>query len=317
MGVGIAFAWVYFCLTTDFSNPISIRYGVTLAVVSTIFSALLFAISLNPIGAIFAMLFAITDVFVIIFTGKTTLEHLAEAIYHAHNLTNLEDAEFRDFDSGPGDPDMGIIVGNSFLVTAELAAKIKRTKDGDKADLEASWAIAHYDGESSSASISVANRNGYRTCSVSGDTNTCYDPVGVEYEFTAAGRDIELTVESWIYAKTLYEECIFGVCKNKQFGVDLPDDLDKEDQWDPMEFYLDVLPGSLDGLWDWSEVTNPDTDGDELTNAEEAELGTDPNDWDSDDDTLSDKFEYDNQDDLGTDPLDPDSDGDGLSDGFE
>ncbi|MCH6258410.1 malectin domain-containing carbohydrate-binding protein [Puniceicoccaceae bacterium K14] len=58
---------------------------------------------------------------------------------------------------------------------------------------------------------------------------------------------------------------------------------------------------------------NPDSDGDGLTNAEEALLGTDPNDPDTDDDTLTDSEEVD----LGTNPLEPDTDLDGLSDGEE
>ena len=57
----------------------------------------------------------------------------------------------------------------------------------------------------------------------------------------------------------------------------------------------------------------PDTDGDGLSDAEEAELGTDPEEADSDDDGLTDGEEID----LGTDPLDEDTDSDGMSDGDE
>ena len=58
--------------------------------------------------------------------------------------------------------------------------------------------------------------------------------------------------------------------------------------------------------------------GDGLTNVQEYELGTDPNDSDSDDDTLQDGDEV-----AGagarpaTDPTDPDTDDDGLEDGAE
>ena len=45
----------------------------------------------------------------------------------------------------------------------------------------------------------------------------------------------------------------------------------------------------------------PDTDNDGLTNAEEAQLGTDPNDGDTDGDTYADGGEVLS----GTDPLDP------------
>ena len=57
-----------------------------------------------------------------------------------------------------------------------------------------------------------------------------------------------------------------------------------------------------------------DSDGDGLSDDEEATLGTDPNNADSDGDGLSDGAEVNTH---GTDPNNPDSDGDGLSDGEE
>lgn len=55
-----------------------------------------------------------------------------------------------------------------------------------------------------------------------------------------------------------------------------------------------------------------DSDGDGLTNAEEDEVGTDPSNPDTDGDELSDGDEVFG---YGTDPFNPDSDGDGLYDG--
>lgn len=57
-----------------------------------------------------------------------------------------------------------------------------------------------------------------------------------------------------------------------------------------------------------------DSDGDGLSDDYEDEIGTDPNNPDSDDDALNDGEEVN---DTGTDPLDPDGDSDGLSDGQE
>jgi len=56
-----------------------------------------------------------------------------------------------------------------------------------------------------------------------------------------------------------------------------------------------------------------DSDGDGLSNKDEAELGTDPDVADSDGDGLDDGAEVDS----GSDPLNADTDGDGLSDGDE
>lgn len=74
-----------------------------------------------------------------------------------------------------------------------------------------------------------------------------------------------------------------------------------------------------DGISDADEEaagTNPnsaDSDGDGLNDAEEAEAGTDPNNSDSDGDGLSDSNELE----AGADPNNADSDNDGLSDGNE
>ena len=81
----------------------------------------------------------------------------------------------------------------------------------------------------------------------------------------------------------------------------------------------DSEPGSTGALNTWSLVlhgvdTQSDHDGDGLLTVDEVgTYGTDPYDWDSDDDSLSDPAELEN----GTDPLSPDSDLDGISDGSE
>ena len=69
------------------------------------------------------------------------------------------------------------------------------------------------------------------------------------------------------------------------------------------------------------DSTNPDADGDGLSDDVEGELGSDPNDADSDDDGVPDGQEPNPSDDTDGDGiknvLDPDSDGDGIKDGTE
>jgi hypothetical protein len=64
-------------------------------------------------------------------------------------------------------------------------------------------------------------------------------------------------------------------------------------------------------------VCDPDSDGDGLTDGQEIGLGTDPQDWDTDDDGRSDWHEQTGGGPIPTDPFDPDTDDDGLLDSAE
>jgi hypothetical protein len=96
---------------------------------------------------------------------------------------------------------------------------------------------------------------------------------------------------------------------------------------------LETADSDGDGLpdsWETANNLDPgdpadasgDPDNDNLTNTEEFELRTDPNNDDSDEDGVNDGAETGTGDfvdanDTGTDPLNPDTDGDGLADGVE
>ncbi len=64
-------------------------------------------------------------------------------------------------------------------------------------------------------------------------------------------------------------------------------------------------------------VCDPDSDGDGLTDGQEVGLGTDPQDWDTDDDGRNDWHEQTGGGPIPTDPFDPDTDDDGLLDSAE
>ncbi|MCZ7570230.1 MAG: thrombospondin type 3 repeat-containing protein [Ardenticatenaceae bacterium] len=76
-------------------------------------------------------------------------------------------------------------------------------------------------------------------------------------------------------------------------------------------FVFDVLPSNLDSLWEWTELTNHDKDGDGLTPT------NDPDDtrWDTDGDGLSDAKELElRSNGTAVDARRADTDGDGLND---
>ena len=153
-------------------------------------------------------------------------------------------------------------------------------------------------------------------------TATAYDPDWFAFD-AARGDQIEVSVDSPVV--TEMDIAIYG-----------PDGtmLRVRNAYEPMNFTVDAsqngtyrvtirqsaLQMSLlaEFPYDLSvDVTEgaapPDADADRLSDAEESEYGTDPNDEDTDDDRLTDYEESD----YGTDPLCADTDGDGLTDGEE
>jgi len=323
--VSLGFTWLSFVSTAyaagwDTDSPV-FKAALVYAIVATIITVALFVICLCPAGTLLVGLLTFMDwIFLGVSLGELSLtgmliQAIADLIYKFKVLTEFEDVDFVAFDTAIMDKDIGIVVGNRFRVSDECVGKIKRTSDGERKDLKDSWVTCTYAGSATGAT--AVNENGVSSCSISGRTQTCRDPVAVEYRLDTAERNVKLTVKSSVEAKTFNQECWFGRCERKSQYTHLPSDLPSYARWDPMDFYLDVLPANFLDLWDWSDINNPDPDGDGLSNAEENSLGTDPNKWDTDGDGLADKFEFDSQDSLGTDPTKADTDGDGLSDGLE
>jgi len=88
----------------------------------------------------------------------------------------------------------------------------------------------------------------------------------------------------------------------------------------PYGFSQENANYTLIGPADISICGSPDSDGDDLTDAEELVLGTDPDDADTDDDGVQDGPELGGDgvaDATDTDPLDADTDDDGLADGAD
>lgn len=96
--------------------------------------------------------------------------------------------------------------------------------------------------------------------------------------------------------------------------VNVPD-TDNDGLTDYQEVYITRTdPTKFDSVTEGVSDANADSDGDGLSNAQEINLGTDPQLSDTDGDNLSD---YDEINVYGTDPLKPDTDDDGLDDDSE
>lgn len=123
-------------------------------------------------------------------------------------------------------------------------------------------------------------------------------------------------VEGIIYFKDADSDGIPDLIEER-WGLDPEDPSDAEGDLDS-----DGLT-NLEEHLRWTDLLDPDTDGDGLDDAQEVlVLGTDPRKPDSDDDGLLDPVETDtgtfvDATDTGTDPTNPDTDGGGRSDGDE
>lgn len=114
------------------------------------------------------------------------------------------------------------------------------------------------------------------------------------------------------------EDIIDTVTDDQTADTDGDGIIDSADD-DPGIIVDPIDPGELgDGLPDTDgdgipDIVDTDTDGDDLSDTAESELGTDANDADTDNDGLSDGDEVTAE----SDPNNVDTDGDGLSDGIE
>ncbi|MFN2222711.1 MAG: hypothetical protein ACK2UH_09180, partial [Candidatus Promineifilaceae bacterium] len=245
------------------------------------------------------------------------IKGLAKAFYDVRLLTSFEDMDFKNWEAKLKDASNGPVVGNSFVFSQDYVGTLEYTKYADGWDKQNSYTKAWF--ETTASEAEDAAKTGHTSCSASGGKIVCKNEVAAEFYFYQPGRDIRLEIDTEIWARTYYEEChLWGAtCDRTGVNVHLPDDLRESERWEPQFIYIDVISNTVDGLWTWDELGNPDRDGDGLSNDDEAAWGSDPDNWDSDGDGLSDGMEVDQAENLGTDPNDPDSDDDGLTDGLE
>ncbi|MDJ0752847.1 MAG: PKD domain-containing protein [Ardenticatenaceae bacterium] len=345
----VALIWVAFGIGTDFSNPLAVKTAVTYAVVATAVAVALFAISLNPVGAVIVALFFIIDLIIFLTTGTSIYDEAVKAIAGAFysasvdNLTILEDATFENVESTFRDPEIGPRQGNRFTISGQFTGKIDNVGPGGISDLRNSYVYGNFYGSASNASAANVNQ---QSCSVAYSSADdwhldCTYPVGVIYNLHTATNNVPLTMSTDVYGRTLYRECerilFVTKCKTKTTDFSEPSP--------PETIYLDVFPRTLDEFVTWNVLNQPDVDMDGRLNGAEravcanpaAQQCTSTSLWDTDGDTLPDGFETldtngtvawladsdgdglrdDVELDLGTQPDAADSDGDGLLDGEE
>ncbi|MCP4167502.1 MAG: hypothetical protein GY759_16655 [Chloroflexi bacterium] len=240
----------------------------------------------------------------------------------------------------------GPLPGTWFQISTTISTTVK---GNSVSGVDNSWAFARWEQldeqpfylqsyrvNNSPIKYGKGSADGLSNCDSTSGTSTekeCSTDTVLQFQTSEAGRNTAIpfvsSLESYLRVKkcwffktstTCSKDTIYSYGPDKNVDTDLY-------QKALGNFYIDILPGSLDTLVTW-DVKNPvsnttfadfnlDQDNDELSTSQENTLGTEASNWDTDGDGLSDGWEYKNLDNSGANPTVYDTDGDGLDDLYE
>ncbi|MCP4165499.1 MAG: hypothetical protein GY759_06350, partial [Chloroflexi bacterium] len=238
----------------------------------------------------------------------------------------------------------GPLSGAWFQISTTISTTVAISHSGTSSDVGKSWALTRWEESAeqpfylesysvnnspiyssslnTSSRSSIAARHCDKTVGSDGEKD-CYTDTILQFKSASAGRNAAIPIVSTLESYLTYYICIpFQSCgTNQNYSYSGADNsLNNEVESD---FYIDLLPATLDGLFTWNAKDpvsntvyadfNVDQDNDELSVTEEHALGTDATLWDSDGDGLSDGWESQNSG-LGVVATLKDTDGDGLTD---
>ncbi|MEM7797743.1 MAG: dockerin type I domain-containing protein [Chloroflexota bacterium] len=339
----IALAWITF---SQFSSPYGYErtYAAVYAGVETVVALVYLIAGFSGIGTFFLIGFIIIDLIGWIVTSQNgepiesiVATSIARTILDVDPYTRVDEVDYRGM-STRVDGDGYIVAGRKVTLQDRFYGSISGYlndfgSNGQNPYLNDSDIYSTLDARAA-ANITVNAghdaTNRADRCTISGSYKICRNNLWADFTFANAGRDQQVELFYRITANTRYAQRSLGGLVNttRTDVMNLPDELEDEDQWTWLPIKIDVLPNTLSGLLTWSELTNHDFDGDDIPNSAENAIPNVSNDidgdtllnnidWDRDGDGLGDGFETSSQNSLGTDPNRLDADSDGLNDGVE
>ncbi|MCP4167500.1 MAG: hypothetical protein GY759_16645 [Chloroflexi bacterium] len=320
--VQLAFIWGFFGYFASTHSGVVVDIALALAIAQTLIAILFFALVFFPGGKLLLATFVLISWIVKLSTGFGINEwltvELSKLFVDVKTLTTIPDDGINLTTGGAllSTPDAGSVIGNQFAITSTFSSQLITVHSGDGEDLKDSSIQGRWEG---SAPDGQATANAYTypsTCITADSEKNCVQELEMRWTLDEAQRNLGLELLTLVDYTIRVKECVlFSSCSAKSISDASPSEDDKEAREKSTDtLYLDVLPGTLEELWNWDQINNYDLDGDGLANDAEISLGTEPKLWDSDGDGLSDAYEVQNQDTLGYDPLLWDTDDDGLSD---
>ena len=328
--VQVGLAWTVFGLTAASGvDQITFDTALAQAIAATIFDTVLFVLSLIPFVDIIVGLYYIVDMIVSAATNgnvdisQDAINGIAEGLLQTNTLTTVEsdtgfqnlnngkDTTFANPNLGPDDISSGLMAGDHYLFSGQFYTDIQTTdtgdSEGDSTSLSDTSVTSYYSVTSMDSQSTVIDNSTSIPCATSSDgkTETCTSNYNYTVVLANPLPNVHLQVLAGASWSIPYQECYLG------FTCDIKDNI-KQDTGSsggtPNDIYLDVLPYSVDGFWNWSQITNPLI----------GQHWVDPYAIDSNNDGLSDGLKYQ----LGIwsnghTTNTPDADGDGLTDGQE
>jgi len=318
--IGLAWTQFGFIAANNNGYTIAVKLALADAIASTLWAIITLALSFIPfgIGDLIVAILGVIDAIIGAVTGGEydIATGLRRLFYDILISTGLDSSRTQFTDQGTGlvKESLGIVPGNTFQINDHFTGVITKTSTGSDNDLHSSYAEGYFALTNTPTATANATKTG-RVCIDANGERTCDNDLTAEFRLITPTVNAKLEFTNLLDFQYTYKECgFFGlICGAGQTEkATLPAEADRADS--KVTVYLDVLPATLDGLWTWSALSNPDRDGDGLTDQAETRLLTNPNNWDTDGDGLSDSYEINIS--L-TDPRKPDGDGDGLTDRFE
>jgi len=326
----IGLAWTEFGLLASSGaiQPGSAAYKLALAkaIFATIGAIILLILSFIPfgIGDLIVAILGFIDTIVGLATGGQydLTTGFLKLFYDVKLLTKLIGQGFKDTGTGWRDRALGMVAGNTFIASNLFTATIGNTSDGKASDVTErnTYAEGRFVASASNTAdpkaVQFNATKGQRQCLVANGVMNCKNTLEAEFKLLKPGINTQLQFASYFDFFYLYKECgLFCAFEWNRFSETTTQPSSAEDiEKSTQKITIDVLPPTLDALWTWDKLANPDKDGDGLSNDVETKQGSNPTNPDSDGDGLNDDFEANIS---KTNSNKADTDNDGLSDGLE
>jgi len=222
---------------------------------------------------------------------------------HKYKIRSNVDLGFIKASTSINDTDSnGLDAGDVMSHSAQFYSNVTVTKDGNTKDRDQSYIIPRFSVSVPPETNSTVFTYATEICTTKTEkSKTTVNETGISVTFGKGMVNFPVAINLNLDYNMFYDDCWFKIIKDRcnMSGSN-------SSSWSAL--YFDVMPNNITDFVNWTAIKSNDKDGDGLNDTQENR--TYAWKWDSDGDELGDKYEMD----IGSDPMKADTDGDGLND---